>query len=128
MAPFHGLLTHRRQLQMIAHPKRQSHTVLDQTFLLLGLCGTVHTFLVQVQNYCYFAAISRHFFTQIVIATGMQTITRSARTCTCSIASFQSRTIYVYNNYLSDGLEMLHYYAHENFTIIVTAGSVPGNI
>ena len=68
------------------------------------------------------------FFTQIVIAMGMQTITRSARTCTHSIASFQSHTVYVYNNYLSDGLETLHYYSRENFTIIVTAGSVPGNI
>ena len=31
-------------------------------------------------------------------------------------------------HYLSDGLETLHYYARENSTIIVTPGSVPGNI
>ena len=34
----------------------------------------------------------------------------------------------LYITYLSDGLETLHYYAREKSTIIVTAGSVPGNV
>ena len=31
-------------------------------------------------------------------------------------------------DYLSDGLETLHYYTRENSAIIVTARSVPGNV